>query len=435
MPDEHPANTRLLAILIAGFTLLIVLLAGSGYVALSAMKALETETVGLVQREQATIHLIDEVQSEEGNLSAVFYAMATGRGANRAAMEARLEELEIALHKTTDAGSKSGPTLSWSQIREAADGFIKEGRAALRSNGRPNNAFYLYHQDLIDKVAELASADFAADSAAERREAERAASGFNYAIALLAGALLVAVGSAIVTVITVKRMVDRLRWQTKELAELSSRNLAEQEESARKFSRELHDHFGQTLTAIEANLVSMQNQQKYSQVRMDDCLGLLKDAMQNVREVSQLLRPTILDDFGLSASLRWLAEGFAERTGTQVETHIEFEGRLNGEQETQLFRIAQEALTNVGRHAQATHVVLRLVRNQANLSLSVSDNGRGMGIRNQTGRLGLVGMRERARTVGATISIYSAPGSGVNIVVELPLIESSDAAKNPYLVS
>ena len=128
----------------------------------------------------------------------------------------------------------------------------------------------------------------------------------------------------------VNRMFRALRWQAAELPGLSSRTMADQEDTASRLSREMHDHFGQTLSAIEANLVAMQNARAFHPGRMEDCLGLVKDAVENVREVSQLLRPSILDDFGLDASLRWLADSFAERTGNNVRYSSSFTGRLDG---------------------------------------------------------------------------------------------------------
>src|SRR5262249_54581213 len=154
--------------------------------------------------------------------------------------------------------------------------------------------------------------------------------------------------------------------------------------------------------------------------RIEDCLGLVKDAVQNVREVSQLLRPSILDDFGLNASLRWLADNLAERSGKPVRFTSSFTGRLDGSVETQLFRIAQEALTNVVRHADATEVEVELARADRHVLLRVSDNGRGMDVAGSTHGSGLVGMRARARAAGAHLSVESRPGEGVSIRVQVP---------------
>src|SRR5205085_1875927 len=134
----------------------------------------------------------------------------------------------------------------------------------------------------------------------------------------------------------------------------------DQEATARRFSHELHDELGQSLTAVKTNLSALNSGGSGGDERLADCLRLVDDAIGNVRQMSQLLRPTILDDFGLEAGLRWLAEGFSARTGIDVKVDSNHSGRLADETETHLFRIAQEALTNVARHSGAKHVRMRL---------------------------------------------------------------------------
>jgi signal transduction histidine kinase len=138
--------------------------------------------------------------------------------------------------------------------------------------------------------------------------------------------------------------------------------------------------------------------------------------------MSQLLRPTILDDFGLEAGLRWLGEGFAARTGIEVAVDSSFSGRLPDETETHLFRIAQEAMTNVARHAGAKHVRMKLAPSGGAICLSVQDDGCGLSAAPAGGRgLGLIGMRARARSAGGDVTVRSQPGQGVLIEVRVPL--------------
>jgi len=445
MNHESPASPRLLAVLFAGFTLLILLLTGAAYVAIGAIQTVESEAKELVEQEQATVRLIDEVQSEEGNLSAVFYALAAGLPTpDRRVLSGRLDALEAAIHRTTEAGVASSASPTWQNVRSAAERFIAEGRDTLNSGRPASNAFFLMHQNLIDAVAELASANFVAQSAQQRTEAERAAGRVRYSLILLGIALGVAVVGAIATVMTVNGMFRRLGWQAAELAQLSSRTMSDQEETARRFSHEMHDHFGQILSALEANLVAMQHERSYRQERMEDCLALIKDAVENVREMSQLLRPSILDDFGLEASVRWLAESFSERTDIRVIFDSSFSGRLENERESQLFRIAQEAFTNVVRHSKATEVRIKLEAVDRKLCLTISDNGQGIGeiadgaaMPKQTagiGGLGLVGMRARARAAGGVLKLERAEGSGLKITVTVPLESEEHVAQNSNLV-
>lgn len=165
---------------------------------------------------------------------------------------------------------------------------------------------------------------------------------------------------------------------------------------------------------------------------MNDCVTLVDGAIQNVRELSQLLHPTILDDFGLDAGLRWLAEGFTQRTGIEVEYQSNFSGRLPDETEMHLFRIGQEALTNVARHSGATRVRIEL-RGQPDVTrLSIRDNGRGLppGKPAVQQGLGLIGMRARARSAGGELTFRSSDGAGLLIEIEIPVRKATHEEKD-----
>jgi signal transduction histidine kinase len=144
--------------------------------------------------------------------------------------------------------------------------------------------------------------------------------------------------------------------------------------------------------------------------------------------MSQLLRPTILDDFGLEAGLRWLAEGFQARTGIEVKVDSSYSGRLPDETETHLFRIAQEAMTNIARHAEAKHVEVQLKSEPRAICLRIADDGKGLpsSAGPRTG-MGMIGMRARARSAGGDVSVRSKPGEGVVIEVRVPLKNEEDA--------
>jgi signal transduction histidine kinase len=219
----------------------------------------------------------------------------------------------------------------------------------------------------------------------------------------------------------------RLEQQAAALTRLQFQFLETQENTARRFSHELHDELGQALTAVKANLSALGTHNEPA--RVDDCMRLVDQAINDVREMSQLLRPTMLDDFGLDAALRSLSESFAQRTGIAMNYQSDLAGqRLPDQRETNLFRIAQEALTNVARHSQASQVQVALARHEGVVRLSIRDNGRGMETAGRKGReqslsgggLGLAGMETRAQACGGRLSVESALGEGTKIEVTCP---------------
>lgn len=218
----------------------------------------------------------------------------------------------------------------------------------------------------------------------------------------------------------------KLEQQAGALTRLQFQFLETQENTARRFSHELHDELGQALTAVKANLLALRVQNEPA--RVDDCMKLVDRAISDVREMSQLLRPTMLDDFGLDAALRALTESFAQRTGLAMNYQSSLGGqRLADQAETNLFRIAQEALTNIARHAAASEVSVELGRQNGLVSLSVRDNGKGMesgkskGKSLNSGGLGIAGMETRAQACGGRLTVESGFGKGMKVEVTCPI--------------
>lgn len=231
--------------------------------------------------------------------------------------------------------------------------------------------------------------------------------------------LVLAFACAGVTVFTTRRAFRKLEWQTEELDRVSWQMLQDQEVQARRFSHEMHDELGQSLTGLRSMLKRMDGAEWME--RRAECVSILEGALTGVRELSQLLRPVILDDFGLDAGLRWLTERFSERTQIAVEYWSYCPKRLEENLETQLFRIAQEALTNVARHSGATEVVIRLDTSGDRVLLRVDDNGCGMPAETlRKPSLGLVGMRARARHVGGEFRTMNRKNGGMRVEVEAP---------------
>lgn len=427
--ELESVDIRFFTVLIAGFALLIALLGASAWVGIDAIRLTANTTNRLVEEQRATLKRVGDIQQQQDTLTSIFYSLAVDQSRpTRAAALEKLNRLEPAIRATLSAGLASARPRNWSDVSAAASAFIAEGRAVVESTAPPGVVFFRAHEALIAALDRLATSNFDADAAAEKLEAEETGKRVRSSLLLLGAALLIALAGSLVTIWTVSRMYRQLQWQRSELAQLSSRTMADQEETARRFSRELHDEFGQALSAIEASLVPMHHARRYDDSRMEDALALTKTAISNARDLSQLLRPSILDDFGLDTSLRWLAEGFSQRTGIQVDYTATSFPRAGGETETQLFRIAQEALTNVARHANATLVRMELKHSAEFLTLIVTDNGRGFSGANPGRGLGLVGMRARTRSADGTLEVSSDPGRGVTVRAEVRLQRNAHAA-------
>ena len=204
------------------------------------------------------------------------------------------------------------------------------------------------------------------------------------------------------------------------------RVLSAQEDERRRLARELHDETGQALTSILLGLRGLEEAKDPEVLRsaVAEVRALVRSTLQDVRWLAVELRPKALDDFGLVAAVERLTESFGEQTGIAVEfvTNVPTDGRFLPEVETALYRIVQESLTNVVKHAQAGHVSIVLTQKAGSVSVVVEDDGVGFEpARAREGGLGLVGMRERVGLLGGRVTVESRPGAGTTFVAEAPL--------------
>lgn len=238
---------------------------------------------------------------------------------------------------------------------------------------------------------------------------------------ILGACFVLAVGGSALTIWTTDRAFRRLEWQAEELNRVSWHLVDSNEKTARRFSHEMHDELGQALAGMKGMLNRMTPGDLDS--RREEISGLLDEVLAGMRELSQLLRPVILDDFGLDAGLRWLIERFTQRTRIDVEYHSNFNGRMAEAIETHLFRITQEALTNIARHSGASQTWVRLDAGDGRVRLVIEDNGHGIpdGMRRMRPSLGMVGMRARARQVNGELKVENREQGGLRIRVDAPL--------------
>ena len=222
----------------------------------------------------------------------------------------------------------------------------------------------------------------------------------------------------------------RLKESEEQLRLLAARVQAAREDERTALARELHDELGQTLTAVKLELGrtvdALIQQRVTSQAvdRLQSLVGLIEIGIETVKRLSTELRPPALDHLGLPAAVRWEAISFRARTSIRCHVRAaEERTALSKEQQTTLFRIFQEALTNVVRHAKASAVHVTLTERARSFELRIRDNGRGIteaDVRNPRS-IGLLGMRERAMLVGGTFDISARRGKGTSIVVHVPV--------------
>jgi signal transduction histidine kinase len=245
--------------------------------------------------------------------------------------------------------------------------------------------------------------------------------------------ILLTIISVLLLIIRFKRRTENQLKTSQEKLRSLGRRLAEIEEKAMKnISRELHDEVGQNLTVLGVNLNILRSiiPQKGSDLiesRISDSLTLVKQTTQKVRNLMGMLRSPVLDDYGLVAALQFYSEQYSERTGIAVQVRgPDVRPMIRARCESALFRIVQESLTNVLKHAHATEVIITVDVNNAKLHLSIEDNGQGFD-QNQfreTGSQrgwGLATMSERALAVNGSFRVESSPGFGTQVIVEVPV--------------
>jgi signal transduction histidine kinase len=213
------------------------------------------------------------------------------------------------------------------------------------------------------------------------------------------------------------RLFEEIRASRERLQLLSRQLIDVQEKERRALARELHDEIGQVLTAVKINLQTIQRLHASSSLaaHLEESVEIVGHALGQVRNMSLDLRPSMLDDFGLAPALRWYIEREAQRAGIEAQVNIDPPDlRATSGIETVCFRVAQEAMTNIARHAQARRVKIELKHRNAGLQLSIEDDGRGFDVEAVRKRasegvsLGILGMEERVLLAGGQVEITSS---------------------------
>ncbi len=345
------------------------------------------------------------------------YVPVVGRDEEHAEIARLRREVEDFREVAGDMLSES-PKQTTAEIRELLNSFVVPRReAAVRISEEVqtlNRAAFLGQQGELDGIHRVA----------EQESLRR----LGVAIAISIGVLLLAALYAV-------RLERRLRSEnehsvglTRELQEATMRVMHAQATERRTLARELHDEVGQVLMAVKVELslaAKALEARGLPTTPLDDAQNITAGAIGTIRDISQLLHPSTLDDLGLVAAVEGLLRGMARRqeVGTGF-THAGLDTRLDPATEVATYRIVQEALTNVARHARASQCQVHLERHADRLELSVTDDGVGF-VRSPAGSrstgIGLLGIRERVAELEGVFDITSAPGSGTTVTVRLPL--------------
>jgi len=223
-----------------------------------------------------------------------------------------------------------------------------------------------------------------------------------------------------------ERAKKELEKSYQELRTLASHLQNIREEERKKISREIHDHLGQQLTGIKMDVSAIfkkiKSTKTVQETEFNQVLDMLNLSVKTVRKISSELRPSLLDDLGLSAAIEWQALEFSKRTGVICNFNNSLNNQtLSPEVQSNLFRIVQESLTNIMRHAQSKNVLIDLRNDEKTIFLSILDDGKGFNRNLPTSTLGLLGMQERAIMMSGNFEVESSKGKGTKVKISVPI--------------
>jgi signal transduction histidine kinase len=229
-----------------------------------------------------------------------------------------------------------------------------------------------------------------------------------------------------------ERMARELERSHRDLQKLTERLQVMREEERMNIARDLHDELGQVLTGLKIDITMLWKKIASGKAHDPDTINLeflgvinlVSQVMQSVKRIYSGLRPEILDELGIVEAIRWQCQEFESRTKIECQAHLDVEFlELDRNLSIALYRIVQEALTNIVKHAQATRVEVLLSMSEETLLLSVTDNGKGISLDSEThtGALGIIGLRERVRSLNGKFIITGKPGKGTRMLVTVPV--------------
>ena len=457
------ANSSIRGVLIAGFATVFGLWLVSGYDLVRRLNAVELRTAAEHQAALRGQRLLSTVRTnvllgsiylrdaiiDNRSMSGDYYRRELDaiRGEVERLLSGYVGEVASAEERQIWAQLQSELQVFWKsrEIALSPDGPLDSNEAAsvLRRRVVPSRNTILQIIDRLSDLQLLSEQRYAADVSALYAELQNRL--------MVTGALAILVGVLVAVLATyhvsrLEQQIDRQRAEERrtrqELERLSARLVTVQEEERRSLARELHDEVGQALTAIKMDVaVALRAGDALRQVEngariaswLEDARSIAENTLQSVRDLSQLLHPSMLDDFGLPEALRSHLRAFSKRTGIHTRFMQDgMEERLSPEVEVCVYRIVQEALTNVARHSGARNAIVTLSQVSGALDVTIEDDGQGVrpvpvGV-DATRGLGVIGMRERAQALGGSFTMEPRDTGGIRVAVHLPAPPAANSA-------
>ncbi|MBV8829669.1 MAG: sensor histidine kinase [Acidobacteriaceae bacterium] len=281
---------------------------------------------------------------------------------------------------------------------------------------------------LGDLVLHLLERNNEAEERADQKVAEIYEAGGRNIYAFQAGCMVTILITSLYLIYSNRGMFEKIESLSKQRRVLAARLITVQEEVLRSVSRELHDEFGQILTAVSAMLSRAERKgvppDSPLRTELSEIREITHSTLEKMRSLSQMLHPSVIDDYGLEKGIQWYVRVFERQTG--IETTAKTTGvpvRITGPPAIHAFRIVQEALNNAAKHSKTTRAQVEMIFSTNDLTVKVQDFGKGFSATKKSGKpgLGFVAMRERAELLGGTLDIKSIPDEGTTISVSMPL--------------
>ncbi len=450
----RPVRFGSLRVLVAGFGGLLVLMAVAGTYALLVLRQVQSRNEQIRQEFLSRTQALERIRlgiylSETIARDYLLAPEPEGAAAQRDKLQSIRQETDQAMDAYTGLLDPA-ETAPFRHLQDEIHVYwnVLDLLSHRERRIRGLNTSYTYSELVQRRTTMLAIADRIAaindqELQTSRRELDDAFRRFRFrlivmfAVTFSAGLLLAAV--VVVHVYRLEmaaqaRYEETVRAQA-ELKELSARLVQAQEEERRAISRELHDEVGQSLSALlmeAGNVSALVPSSQELRPRLESIRKLAEGTMNVVRNMMLLLRPSMLDDFGLVPALQWQAREVSKRTGLRVHVSAEeVADDLPDEHKTCIYRVAQEALNNAARHAQAHAIEIAVRQEPHRILLTVSDDGRGFTMNGVRG-FGLLGIEERVNHLGGVFSIQSQPGRGTELSIALPLAAEAVAGVNGH---